>query len=285
MWIIDAIGSAVFAGVTSVLAKVGMKKTDSTLATAIRTLVVLIFSWAIVFATGVGGEIIQGRTLFFLVLSGVSTGASWLCYYRAIRIGEINKVVPVDKASTVLTVLFAVLFLKERITWYGIVGLLGISLGVLLMVPQERTRRLFGVKRRGWLFFAVGSAVFAALTAIFGKIGVAGVNSDYATALRTDVVAVTAWAMVFIERKQSTIKALELRELIFICLSGIATGVSWLCYYRALQTGPASGVVPIDKLSILFTCAFSRIFLKERLTKRAFFGLLLVTAGTLLLIC
>lgn len=284
MWIIYAIGSAVFAGITSVLAKVGMKKTDSTLATAIRTLVVLIFSWAIVFATGAEGEIVRGRPLFFLVLSGFSTGAGWLCYYRAIQIGEINQVVPVDKASTVLTVLFAVMFLGERITWYGIVGLFGISLGVLLMVPQERARHMFGVKRRGWLFFAVGSAVFAALTAIFGKIGVTGVNSDYATALRTEIVAVTAWATVFIERKQSAVKALDLRALVFICLSGIATGAGWLCYYRALQTGPASGVVPIDKLSILFTCAFSRIFLKERLTRRAFFGLLLVTAGTLLLI-
>lgn len=286
MWIIYAAGSSFFAGITAILAKCGIRKTDSDVATAIRTVVVLAFSWLMVLITGTGDGIarIGGRTLLFLILSGLATGASWLCYFHALQKGDINKVVPIDKSSTVLTILLALIFLGEGLTWGKGVSVVLIGVGTLLMISRKETspekERQGG---REWLIYAVLSAVFASLTAILGKIGIAGIDSNLGTAIRTTVVLLMAWLMVFLTGKQRQVSAIEKRELLFIGLSGLATGASWLCYYRALQDGPASVVVPIDKLSILVTIGFSWLVFHERLAKKAVCGLCCILAGTILL--
>ena len=281
LWLGFALGSAFFAGITAVLAKVGMKNVNSTLATAIRTVVVLVFSWWMVFLVGSQAEItrLSGRTLFYLVLSGLSTGASWLCYFRALQLGDVNKVAPIDKSSTVLTILLAFLLLGEPVSAPQIVGVLGIGIGTLLMISRKETDA--GGKPDGrWLLFACLSALFASLTSIFGKIGVEGVESNLGTAIRTVVVLGMAWLMVFVTGQQKGIRRIGRRDWLFLLLSGLSTGLSWLCYYRALQDGPASVVVPVDKLSILVTIAFSRLILHEKLSRRAAAGLALLVLGT-----
>ena len=283
MWLLFAIGSAFFAGVTAILAKCGIRKTDSTVATAIRTIVVLIFAWMMVFVVGSQEQIqtIDRTTLLFLILSGLATGASWLCYFRALQIGDINKVVPIDKSSTVLTILLAFLLLGEPIGLFQGIGVALIGVGTFLMIEPKPAAERAAPQKRGWMLYAFGSAIFASLTAILGKVGIQGVESNLGTAVRTGVVLVMAWLMVLVTGKASLVKQVPRRELGFICLSGLATGASWLCYYRALQDGPASVVVPIDKLSILVTVAFSYLVFHERLTARSGWGLVLVTAGTL----
>lgn len=281
MWILYAVGSAFFAGVTSVLAKCGIKKTDSNVATAIRTLVVLLFAWMIVLLTGAWCELseIDGKTMLFLCFSGIATGASWLCYFRALQVGDINKVVPVDKSSTVLTILLALVFLHEGLSLGKAAAVIGMTAGILLMIEKKDTANPEDAKK-SWFLYAVGSAFFASLTAILGKIGISGVDSNLGTAIRTTVVLVMAWVMVFVSGKVQTIRDISRRELAYICCSGIATGASWLCYYRALSEGPASVVVPVDKLSVLFTVVFSYFVFGEKLTKRESMGLFLLTAGT-----
>ena len=281
MWLVFAIGSAFFAGITSILAKCGIQKTDSTVATAIRTIVVLIFSWLMAVITGTIGEIssIQGKTLLFLILSGLSTGASWLFYFHAIQIGNINKVAAIDKSSTVLTILLALIFLGEGISVEKIIAVLLIGIGTLLMISKKEEKE--NKQSQMGLICAVLSAVFASLTSILGKIGITGIDSNLGTAIRTFVVLLMAWLMVFVTGKQREVGKIEKKEIIFICASGLATGGSWLCYYRALQEGPASVVVPIDKLSILVTIIFARIVFKEKLNKKAMLGLLLIVAGTI----
>lgn len=284
MWIAYAFGSAIFAGLTSILAKCGIKKTDSTVATAIRTFVVLIFAWMMVFVVGSQDGIrdLSGKTLLFLVLSGLSTGASWLCYFHALQIGDINKVVPVDKSSIILTVILAFIFFREPVSAAKLIGLAAIGVGTFLMIEKKQSD---GKEQgKGWLFYALGSAVFASLTSILGKIGISGVESNLGTAIRTGVVLVMAWVMVFVTGKQGKVKEVPKGELGFICLSGIATGGSWLCYYRALQDGPASIVVPIDKLSILLTVAFAYFVFHEKLSRKGLLGLVLITAGTLVML-
>lgn len=285
MWLFYAVGSSFFAGITAILAKCGIKKTDSNVATAIRTVIVLLFSWLMVMVTGTAGEIrqIDSRTLLFLVLSGLATGASWLCYFHALQKGDINKVVPIDKSSTVLTILLALIFLQEGLSGIKIVSVVLIGIGTLLMIDKKDTKADAQKQSGGWLVYAVLSAVFASLTAILGKIGITGIDSNLGTAIRTTVVLVMAWLMVFFTGKQGEIKKIEKKELAFICLSGLATGASWLCYYRALQDGPASVVVPIDKLSMLVTIVFSWIVFHEKLTKKAAVGVVLITVGTVLL--
>lgn len=285
MWIIYAAGSAIFAGITSILAKCGIRKTDSNVATAIRTIVVLVFSWVMVLIAGSQNTMaeISGRTYLFLVLSGLATGASWLCYFRALQIGDINKVVPIDKSSTVLTILLAFIFLQETITPAKGIGIVGIGIGTYLMIQKKESGDTHGKKNRAWILYAFGSAVFASLQAILGKVGISGVESNLGTAIRTGVVLVMAWIVVFVTGRQNTVRQVPKNELGFICLSGIATGASWLCYYRALQDGPASVVVPIDKLSILITIAFSWWVFKEKLTRKAAVGLVLIVAGTLVM--
>lgn len=285
MWIVFAFGSALFAGLTSILAKCGIKKTDSTVATAIRTIVVLLFSWLMVFIVGSEGEIgsITPHTLIFLVLSGLATGASWLCYFKALQLGDINKVVPIDKSSTVLTILLAAILLGEKITLYSGIGIALIAVGTFLMIEKKDVKNDVPKNKR-WIFYALGSAVFASLTAILGKIGISDVESNLGTAIRTGVVLVMSWIMVFVTGKQNKIKVISKKELGFICLSGLATGGSWLCYYKALHDGPASVVVPIDKLSILVTILFSYIVFREKLSKKTAFGLFLTVGGTLLML-
>ena len=282
MWILYAAGSAFFAGITSILAKCGIRKTDSTVATSLRTMVILLFSWLIVWIVGSGSQIaaISGVTLLFLVLSGAATGASWLCYFRALQTGDINKVVPIDKLSTVLTILLALLFLGEGISLRKMEAVFLIAAGIFLMIEKKDVKDQKADGKSGWMLYAAGSAFFASLTAILGKIGISGVESNLGTAIRTAVVLIMAWGMVFITGKEKDIKKIDRKELVFICLSGIATGVSWLCYYRALQEGPASVVAPIDKLSVLVTVVFSYFVFGEKLTGKALAGLLLLTAGT-----
>ena len=288
MWIMFAFGSALFAGLTSILAKCGIKKTDSTAATAIRTIAVLAFSWLMVFIVGSQREItsISLKSWVFLILSGIATGASWLCYFKALSLGDINKVVPIDKSSTVLTIILALIFFGEEITPIKLAAIVLIAVGTFLMIQKKETKASSGEKGKsaGWLIYALLSAVFASLTSILGKIGIDNVESNLGTAIRTAVVLLMAWMMVFITNKQSSLKQVDKKELCFILVSGVATGASWLCYYKALQDGPASVVVPIDKLSILVTVAFSYIVFKEKLSVKSLVGLIMIVAGTLMMI-
>lgn len=284
MWIAFSFGSALFAGLTTILAKCGIKNTDSNVATALRTIVVLIFSWIMVFVVGAQSGLarLTGRVLIFLVLSGLATGASWLCYFKALQLGDVNKVTPIDKSSTILTMLIAFIFLKEDITYLKLIGMVLIGVGTYLMIQKKETE----VKKSDgkWLIYALGAAVFASLTSILGKIGIQDINSNLGTAIRTIVVLAMAWVVVFVTGKQNTIKSIDKRSWIFLILSGFATGASWLCYYRALQTGPASIVVPIDKLSILVTVVFSYFVFHEKLSLKSGSGLLMIVAGTLALL-
>ena len=283
MWIFFAAGSALFAGATAILAKCGIRKTDSTVATAIRTIVVLVFAWIMVLVAGSQDQLgsLGGTTLLFLILSGLATGASWLCYFRALQIGDINKVVPIDKSSTVLTILLAFLLLGEPIGLFQGIGVALIGVGTFLMIEPKPAAERAAPQKRGWMLYAFGSAIFASLTALLGKVGIQGVEANLGPAVRTGGVLGMARPMVPVTGKTNLVKQVPRRELGFICLSGLATGASWLCYYRALQDGPASVVVPIDKLSILVTVAFSYLVFHERLTARSGWGLVLVTAGTL----
>lgn len=286
MWVIFSFGSALFAGITSILAKCGIRKTDSTVATAIRTVVVLAFSWLMVFIVGSQSGIgeISSKTWLFLILSGLATGASWLCYFKALQLGNINKVVPIDKSSVILTVLLAFIFLKEQISVPKAIGVVMIGVGTFLMIEKKDVSGEDKKEGKSWIFYAIGSAVFAALTSILGKVGISGVESNLGTAIRTGVVLVMAWIMVFVTKKQNTIKEIPKRELLFIALSGLATGASWLCYYKALHDGLASVVVPIDKLSIVVTVIFSYFVFHERLSKKATIGLITVVCGTLVML-
>ena len=281
MWIVLAFLSALFAGLTSILAKCGIRRTDSTVATAIRTVVVLIMAFCMTLIVGSTGQIpsISPKSWTFLVLSGIATGGSWLCYFKALQLGDVNKVVPIDKSSTVLTIIFAAVFLREPVSWLGWLCVVGIAVGTYLMI--EKKARTGGAKSRAWLVYAALSAVFAALTSILGKIGIENVESNLGTTVRTAVVLLAAWGMVLVTKKGSQLKTIPKKELVFICLSGLATGGSWLCCYKALKDGLASIVVPIDKLSILVTVAFSYMVFREKLTLKSAIGLLLIVAGTL----
>ena len=282
LWIAAAALSALFAGLTAILAKCGIKNTDSDIATALRTIVVLVFSWVMVWIVGSAGTItqIEPKSLVFLVLSGLATGASWICYFKALSIGDVNKVVPIDKSGTILTVLLAiVLFGETNHLAVKLIGTALLAVGVFLMIEKKTTRQK--ETKRAWLPYAIGSAVFAALTSVLAKVGITGVESNLGTAIRTGVVLVMAWAIVFVKGKQTMLKSLDRKELLFIALSGLATGGSWLCYYYAIQNGAVSVVVPIDKMSILVSVLFSAIVFREKLSKKAAIGLLLMVLGTL----
>lgn len=285
MWIIYALASAFFAGIMSILAKIGIKDVDSNLATALRTIVVLIFAWFMVFVVGSQTTIAQidSKTLIFLILSGLATGASWLCYFKALQIGDVNKVVPIDKSSTVLTILLSAIFLGEGLSFTKIIASLLIGFGTYFMIERQKTA-IKQVKGYQWLIYALLSAIFASLTAILGKVGIENVESNLGTAIRTIVVLIISWGIVLFQQKQKELKHITKRNWTFIILSGLATGLSWLCYYRALQEGPASVVVPIDKLSILITISFSYFILNEKLKKKAAVGLIMIVIGTLSLL-
>lgn len=295
MWILFAFGSAFFAGVTAIFAKIGLKDTNSTVDTAIRTIVILMFSWFIAGITGTFSQIhsISAKTLLFLVLSGLATGASWLFYFRALKTGDVNKVTPIDKSSVVLTMVLAMIFLGEPFTWLKLFALICIAAGTYMMIERKEnkgnstpvdkpvhTGHLF----QSPLFYALLSAIFASLTSILGKVGIQNIDSNLGTAIRTTVVLVMAWLMVFVPGKQNELKKMNRHSLLFLILSGVTTGLSWLCYYRALQIGDASVVVPIDKLSVVITILFSYFLLKEKISKKAVAGLVILTSGTLLLL-
>jgi len=288
LWLLYAILAAVFAALTTILAKIGITNVDSHLATAIRTVVVLVFAWIMVFVASSqdGVRYIQGRTWVFLILSGIATGGSWLCFFRALKLGNVSKVVPIDKSSTILTMILAFIFLREPVGIVTVIGMLLMGIGTWLMLDlkkgegsgdgQEKTAK------KSWFFFAVLAAVFASLVAIFGRIGVADIEANLWTAMRTMVVVPLSWVMVFIVGSQKTIKTVTGKSWLFLTLSGVATGASWLFFYHALQIGNASSVVPIDKLSIVLTMGFARLFLAERFSKQSLIGLGLLTIGTLL---
>ena len=280
MWLFAAIGSAFFAGLTSILAKCGIKNTDSDVATAIRTGVVLLFSWIMVFVVGSAGTIfeISPKSFLFLALSGIATGASWICYFKALSMGNVNKVVPIDKSSTILTVILAIIFFGETENIFvKLVCTVFLAIGIFMMIEKKDYS---GENKKGWMIYAILSAIFAAATSILAKIGIDGVESNLGTALRTIVVLAMAWAVVFVKGKQKEVKNIDKKELGFICLSGIATGASWLCYYYAIQNGVVSVVVPIDKLSILVAIAFSYLVFGEKLSKKSAAGLFVMTAAT-----
>ena len=284
MWVLYAFGSAFFAGITAILAKIGIKNTDSNLATAIRTIVILAFSWLMVFIVGSFDTMSQitSKTLIFLVLSGLATGLSWLCYFKALQLGNVNKVTPIDKSSTILTMMLAMIFLGEKITAIKVVSIILIGIGTYLMIEKKEDTK--EAKDNKWLFFAIGSAVFASLTSILGKVGITGVESNLGTAIRTIVVLIMAWIVVFVTKKQKEIKNIDKKSWKFIIFSGLTTGLSWLCYYKALQDGQASVVVPIDKLSIVVTILFSYFYLNEKLSKKSIIGFVQIIIGTLLLL-
>jgi bacterial/archaeal transporter family protein len=285
MWILFALLSALFAGITTILAKLGIKNTDSYVATAIRTVVVLVFSWLMVFVVGSQNTIgdISIKSIIFLVLSGITTGFSWICYFRSLQLGDVNKVVPIDKSSTLLTMLLAFIFLGEKMTLNKVMGMIGIGVGTYLMIQKKETNEDVNVDNK-WLIYALLSAVFAGLTSILGKIGIENVESNLGTAIRTIVVLIVAWGIVFWLSKVQEIKKIDRRSWIFILLSGFTTGLSWLSYYHALKYGLAGIVVPMDKLSIVVTIAFAYIFLKEKLSLKATLGLVLLIICTLLLL-
>ena len=285
MWILFAFGSAFFAGVTAILAKCGIENTDSTVATAIRTIVVLVFAWVMAFMTAPASsiKIISIKTWTFLILSGVATGASWLCYFHALQKGDVNKVVPIDKSSTVLTMILAMIFLKEGIRFSGITAIILIGAGTFLMIEKKETGKRIAEENHQWVTYAFLSALFASLTSILGKIGIEGIDSNLGTAIRTLIVLIMSWLVVFATGKTERLREIQKKDLSFIIISGIATGASWLCYYKALQDGPASVVVPIDKLSIIVTIVFSRIAFNEHLTRKASIGLTAIIIGTLII--
>lgn len=283
MWLLYAIGASFFAGITAILVKIGAENTDSHLLTALRTAVVLVFCWVMVFIVGSQGTIkeVEPKTMIFLCLSGVTTGISWICYFHALQIGNINVVVPVDKSSVVLTILLGVLFLGEPMSWMKAVCVMLIAGGTYMMVEKKEQEPGGPRKGKGSVFYALMSAVFASLTALLSKIGIAGIESNLGTAIRTVIVLIMAWLIVFAGKKQSQIKNISRKSWIFIVSSGVVTGLSWICYYRALQDGPISVVLPIDKLSTLVSIVFAYVVFKERLTRKSGLGLTMIIAGTL----
>ena len=285
MWIVLSFGSAFFAGITAILAKIGIKNTDSHVATAIRTIVVLVFSWILVFMIGSQNTLVNldVKSLLFLLFSGLTAGASWLCYFRALQWGDVNKVTPIDKSSTVLTMILAFILLGEPVTPWKLWGMILMGIGTYFMFAKQKTT-VVSPKNNIWLLFAGLSAVFASLTSILGKFGMQNIESNLGTAIRTIVVLIMAWMIVFIRGKQGNIKHIDKKSWIFILFSGITTGMSWLCYYKALQDGQASIVVPIDKLSIVLTVMFASFVLKEKLSKKGYIGFVFIVIGTLLLL-
>lgn len=284
MWVVFSFLSAIFAGITAILSKIGVRNIKSELATAIRTIVVFLFAWLIVFVAGTENEIfiINQKTFTFLILSGIATGASWICYFKALQSGTVNRVTPIDKSSTVLSMLLAFVFLKEELTLLKGICMVLIGVGTYLMIEKKDEKKENITS--DWAVWAILSAVFAALTSILGKIGISDISSELGTAIRTSVVLIMAWIIAVLTGSCHVNRNITKKNLFYLFVSGITTGLSWYCYYKALKDGIASVVVPIDKLSILVTIAFSCAVLKERLSRKAVIGLILLTAGTLLLI-
>ena len=276
--------SAIFAGITSILVKLGVKNTDSDIATAIRTIVVLIFAIIMTFIVNSFESIktISTKEWIFLILSGLMTGLSWICYFRALSLGDVNKVAPIDKSSATITALLAIIIFSEtNMLWLKLLSIFGILVGTILMIEKKDID--IKENKKSWFVYAVLSAIFASLTSIFAKIGLKNVESNLGTAIRTVVVLIMAWIIVFARKKTPEIKLINKKELVFILLSGLTTGASWLCYYSAVKTGILSVVVPIDKLSVLITVVFSTLVLKEKLKLKAVIGLILIVVFTIVM--
>jgi len=284
LWFLYAIGAAIFAGLTTVLAKIGVKEVDSHLATAIRTMVVIVFSWGIVFFVGSQDGIrhIGGVTWVFLILSGLATGGAWLCRFRALKLGNVNKVTPITKTSTILTMILAFIFLREPLGLVTVIGMIMMGTGTWLMLELKKGAAAENSSGKGWLFYAALSAIFASLVAILGSVGVADMDANLWTAIRTVVVAVLSWVMVYTTGGPKGIKNINTKSWVFLVLSGVATGMSWIFFYHALQIGNASLVVPIDQLSILITMGFAGWFLGEKFSRQSLIGLALLATGILL---
>lgn len=281
MWIINAFLSAIFAGMTSILSKMGLEDISSHYVTALRTSVVLVFTWVMYYVTGSSMQGINSYNFMFIVLSGFATGASWLCYYRALSLADVSQVVPIDKLSTFLTMIFAFVIFHEEVTWVKVVCIFMMFIGTYLM--QKRPQKELNHDKR-WLIYAFLSAIFASLTAILAKIGIENVDSQTVTALRTIVVVIMAWIVVFVTKSYSPIALLNKKQLKAIFFSALATGLSWLCYFAALKEGPASIVVPIDKLSIVISILFAYFVLNEKQSIKTILGLICIVISTLLLL-
>jgi bacterial/archaeal transporter family protein len=289
MSIILALLAALFASFTAILAKIGIEDVDSNLATAVRTIVVVIMAYLMVVITGQTGNImaVSAKSFIFLVLSGLTTGLSWLAFFKAIQIGDVSKVVPIDKASVVLTILLSFLVLREPATMPVVAGGVIISIGTFVLIGKDKkkkTQRKKVFNTKSYIFLAIMSAVFAALTNILAKIGIEDVDSNVATFIRTVVIILFAWGIVFFQGTVKELKKISKKSYIFLILSGAATGFSWLCYFAALAIGKVSIVNPIDKFSVVLTMILSFIILKEKPTKSTVTGAVLITIGTALLI-
>lgn len=289
MSIILALLAALFASFTAILAKIGIEKVDSNLATAVRTVVVVIMAYLMVAITGQTDSIfnISMKSYIFLILSGLTTGMSWLCFFKAIQIGDVSKVVPIDKASVVLTILLSFIILGEPATAFVVSGGIIISIGTFVLIGKEKKndrKKKKGFNTKSYIFLAVLSAVFAALTNILAKIGIEDVDSNVATFIRTVVIILFAWGIVFFQGTFKELKNISKKSYLFLLLSGAATGLSWLCYFAALALGKVSIVNPIDKFSVVLTMVLSFIILKEKPTKNTIAGAILITIGTALLI-
>lgn len=286
MSIVLAILAAVFAALTSILAKIGIKNVDSNLATAIRTIVVVIMALIVVLITGQFHAVfdVEGQALIFIVLSGITTGLSWLFFFKALQIGDVSKVVSIDKSSIVMTIILSFIILQEPTTPLVIAGGVIIAIGTFLLIGKNNS----GKKEKfsqSYIFLAILGAVFAALTSILAKIGINNeVDSNVATFIRTIVIIIFAWAIVFFQGTVKQMKDITKKSYLFLGLSGMATGFSWLCYFAAIAIGKVSVVAPIDKFSVVITIILSFFILKEKPTRNTMFGAIVITVGTVLLI-
>lgn len=309
LWLVAAFASALFAGIVSILAKCGLKTIGSDVATALRTCVVAVFTWVMVAIVGSAGAIvaITPRSWLFLALSGLATGASWICYFKALSLGDVNRVVPIDKSSTLMAVIISiVLFGETSNLGLRLAGTLVATTGTLLMIERkadgagaekgadateldvvpEHAKGADAApgcaKGDAGLIYALLAAVFAALTSVLAKVGIEGVESNLATAIRTMFVLLMAWGIVAGKGKLKQVREVNGKDLAFLVASGIATGASWLCYYYAIQAGQVSVVVQVDKLSLLVSIAFAYAVFGERLSRRGILGLALIVLGTAL---
>ena len=281
MYIIYALLASVFSGLTSVFAKTGIKNIDSLLATFLRTIVISLFLFLIVIWKENLNEIflLDKKTILFLILSGISNTLLWICYFKALDLGTVSKVTPVDKTSIVLTLILSSLFLNEKITTIKIISIVLILSGTFLTIKKESK----GSKDNKWIIYAILTAVFTSTTTVLSKIGIESTNTTLITFLRTIVVLIILTTITLFKKKYKSIKDIEKRSWLFIILSGLSTSLSWLFYFKALALGEASIVFPIEKLSLVVSILISIIFLKEKVNKKQIIGIIIIVIGTSLL--
>ena len=285
MSIILALLAAVFAAFTSILAKIGIQKVNSNLATAIRTIVVLLMAFIIVVVTDQLDAIfdVTSKALIFFILSGITTGLSWLCFFKALQIGDVSKVVPIDKSSVVITIILSFIILREPVTLFVVIGGVLITIGTFVLIGRAKKKEKVSISQ-SYILLAILAAIFAALTSILAKIGIENVDPNVATFIRTIVIILFAWGIVIFQGTQKEIKNISRKSMLFLILSGAATGLSWLCYFAAIAIGKVSVVAPIDKFSVVITMLLSFMILKEKPTKNTVLGGIIITIGTVFLI-